>query len=136
VAFYVPLGPRGLLFRLGTFVIGIWGGLVYQLAYHRRAIILSKPEPFPSIELGAGIYASLEETSSLPSTPAWMPTDKKGLTISPYKKSYLYTLGVRSRLYSTIVPGDRLRLPEYTLQTLTPQPGDARFCHIVTGGDE
>ena len=29
MAFYVPLGPRGLLFRLGTFVIGIWGGLVY-----------------------------------------------------------------------------------------------------------
>ena len=26
MAFYVPLGPRGLLFRLGTFVIGIWGG--------------------------------------------------------------------------------------------------------------
>ncbi len=29
MAFYVPLGPRGLLFRIGTFVIGIWGGLVY-----------------------------------------------------------------------------------------------------------
>ena len=26
VAFYVPLGPRGVLFRLGTFLIGIWGG--------------------------------------------------------------------------------------------------------------
>ena len=36
MAFYVPLGPRGLLFRLGTFVIGIWGGLVYRLAYRRR----------------------------------------------------------------------------------------------------
>ena len=24
MAFYVPLGPRGLLFRIGTFVIGIW----------------------------------------------------------------------------------------------------------------
>ena len=37
VAFYVPLGPRGLLFRIGTFVIGIWGGLVYGRAYRRRA---------------------------------------------------------------------------------------------------
>ena len=27
MAFYVPLGPRGMLFRLGTFVIGIWGGV-------------------------------------------------------------------------------------------------------------
>ena len=68
MAFYVPLGPRGLLFRLGTFVIGIWGGLVYRLAYHRRAITLSKPGSFPSIGLRAGIYVSLEETPSLPST--------------------------------------------------------------------
>ena len=36
MAFYVPLGPRGLLFRIGTFVIGIWGGLVYGRAYRRR----------------------------------------------------------------------------------------------------
>ncbi len=36
MAFYVPLGPRGLLFRIGTFVIGIWGGLVYGLAVRRR----------------------------------------------------------------------------------------------------
>jgi hypothetical protein len=37
VAFYVPLGPRGLLFRIGTFVIGVWGGFVYGAAYRRRA---------------------------------------------------------------------------------------------------
>jgi hypothetical protein len=36
VAFYVPLGPRGLLLRIGTFVIGIWGGLVYGRASRRR----------------------------------------------------------------------------------------------------
>ena len=30
MAFYVPLGPRGVLLRIGTFVIGIWGGLVYR----------------------------------------------------------------------------------------------------------
>ena len=48
MAFYVPLGPRGVLFRLGTFVIGVWGGLVYRLAYRRRTIMLSNPGPFPS----------------------------------------------------------------------------------------
>ena len=26
MAFYVPLGPRGLLLRIGTFVIGVMGG--------------------------------------------------------------------------------------------------------------
>jgi hypothetical protein len=66
VAFYVPLGPRGLLFRLGTFVIGIWGGLVYRLAYHRRAIVFGNHGPFPSIRLEAGIYAPVEEAPLLP----------------------------------------------------------------------
>ena len=50
MAFYVPLGARGFLFRLGTFVISIWGGLVYRLAYHRRTTTLNKPGPFPSIK--------------------------------------------------------------------------------------
>jgi hypothetical protein len=45
VAFYVPLGPRGLLFRLGTFVIGIWGGLVYGRACRRRALTMRAPQP-------------------------------------------------------------------------------------------
>jgi hypothetical protein len=72
VAFYVPLGPRGLLFRLGTFVIGIWGGLVYRLACRRRAIVLSNPGSFPSIELGAEIYVRLEETP--PVTSAVRPS--------------------------------------------------------------
>jgi hypothetical protein len=47
VAFYVPLGPRGLLFRLGTLVIGVWGGLVYRLAYRRRTIVTSHPRVSP-----------------------------------------------------------------------------------------
>ena len=46
MAFYVPLGPRGVLFRLGTFVIGVWGGLVYRLAYRRRTIMLSSTGPY------------------------------------------------------------------------------------------
>jgi hypothetical protein len=43
VAFYVPLGPRGLLLRVGTFVIGIWGGLVYWLACRRRELVPADP---------------------------------------------------------------------------------------------
>ena len=45
MAFYVPLGPRGLLFRLGTFVIGIWGGLVYGRACRRRGLMAASPQP-------------------------------------------------------------------------------------------
>ena len=66
MAFYVPLGPRGIIFRLGTFVIGIWGGLVYRLAYRRRAFIVTNPGPFRSISLSAGIYAPLEVAVPLP----------------------------------------------------------------------
>ena len=35
--FYVPLGPRGLLFRLGSLLTGITGGFVYWRACRRRA---------------------------------------------------------------------------------------------------
>ncbi len=45
MAFYVPLGPRGLLFRIGTFVIGIWGGLVYGRASRRRGVMAHSPQP-------------------------------------------------------------------------------------------
>ncbi len=41
--FYVPLGVRGLLLRLGTFVIGVFGGLVYRQAARRRELIPSNP---------------------------------------------------------------------------------------------
>ena len=44
MAFYVPLGPRGLLFRIGTFVIGIWGGLVYG-RHAAAAPIVAMPQP-------------------------------------------------------------------------------------------
>jgi hypothetical protein len=36
VAYYVPLGPRGTLLRVGTFLIDILGGLAYSRAYRRR----------------------------------------------------------------------------------------------------
>ena len=34
---------------------------------------------------------------------AWMPTDKKSLTISPYADSCVHTIGVSFRLYTTLV---------------------------------
>ena len=46
MAFYVPLGPRGVLLRIGTFVIGIWGGLVYGRASRRRQGMMAiRPQP-------------------------------------------------------------------------------------------
>lgn|GEM_PF-6965472 len=39
MAFYVPLGLRGLLFQAGTLLIGIFGGLVYWRASRRRRLI-------------------------------------------------------------------------------------------------
>ncbi len=36
MAYYVPLGIRGVLFRVGTILIGILGGIVYFLAARRR----------------------------------------------------------------------------------------------------
>jgi hypothetical protein len=47
VAFYVPLGPRGILLRLGALVIGVWGGLVYRIAYWRREAIVPAPAAAP-----------------------------------------------------------------------------------------
>jgi hypothetical protein len=44
VAFYVPLGPRGILFQLGTALITIFGGWVYWRASRRRALV---PCPLP-----------------------------------------------------------------------------------------
>ena len=45
MAFYVKLGPRGLIFRLGTMIIGVSGSLVYWRASRRRALV---PHPHPA----------------------------------------------------------------------------------------
>ncbi len=37
--FYVPLGPRGLLFRVGTLLIGVFGSAVYWRASRKRGRI-------------------------------------------------------------------------------------------------
>lgn len=47
MAFYVPLGPRGLLFRVGTMIVGVSGGLVYWWASRRRSLApMVQAEPF------------------------------------------------------------------------------------------
>jgi len=43
VEFYVPLGGRGLLFRLGTLWIGFVGSLVYERARRRRQSVQINP---------------------------------------------------------------------------------------------
>jgi hypothetical protein len=68
VAFYVPLGPRGLLFRIGTFVIGICGGVVYRLACSQREIIVTSVRSFPSVNLKPQIYTSVAVTDILAGT--------------------------------------------------------------------
>jgi hypothetical protein len=45
VAFYVRLGPRGMIFRFGTILIGLLGGVVYWRASRRRAVA-----PLPLVE--------------------------------------------------------------------------------------
>lgn len=45
MAFYVKLGPRGLIFRLGTWWIGVVGGIVYWRACRRR---VQRPHPHPT----------------------------------------------------------------------------------------
>jgi hypothetical protein len=51
VAFYVPLGPRGLILRFGTALIGVLGGVIYRRASRRRAAL---PLPHPSFTLQTG----------------------------------------------------------------------------------
>jgi hypothetical protein len=46
VAYYVPLGPRGLLIGAGTFLLHLWGGLVYEIL-RRRRVILPADVPLP-----------------------------------------------------------------------------------------
>jgi hypothetical protein len=43
VVFYVPLGPRGGVLRLGTFVIGILGGMAYRKTCRHRDMAFSNP---------------------------------------------------------------------------------------------
>jgi hypothetical protein len=47
VAFYIPLGPRGLILRFGTMLIGVLGGAVYWWSSRRRCLVpIAVQEPF------------------------------------------------------------------------------------------
>ncbi len=47
MAFYVPVGPRGVLFRIGTILTGVMGAFAYWRAFRRRALIAI---PLPVID--------------------------------------------------------------------------------------
>jgi hypothetical protein len=55
VAYYVPLGSRGILLRIGTSLISVLNGWVYSRAYRRRRlspllipVVVRMPKNFPS----------------------------------------------------------------------------------------
>lgn len=51
MAFYVPLGPRGGLFRFGIILNDLMGGLVYRLACRRRRPAFRNPTlPRPLVD--------------------------------------------------------------------------------------
>jgi hypothetical protein len=47
--FYVKLGPRGAIFRIGTFLIGIIGSAVYWRASRRRGRIPHRHQHVTSV---------------------------------------------------------------------------------------
>jgi uncharacterized membrane protein len=47
VPYYVPVGPRGLLFRVGSFLTTVMGTWVYWRACRRRALL---PSPTAVVE--------------------------------------------------------------------------------------
>jgi hypothetical protein len=55
VPYYVPLGPRGLLIRAGTFLLGLWGGVIYEVLLRRRGLL---PPPVSSPLVLTEILAS------------------------------------------------------------------------------
>ncbi len=56
MVFYVPLGVRGVLFLIGTALIGVLGGWVYWRASRRRAILLAT---IPGAELIADVPVAI-----------------------------------------------------------------------------
>ena len=47
MAYYIPLGPRGLLMRLGSLVLDIAGGLFYWRSSRRRPELPAPLTAFP-----------------------------------------------------------------------------------------
>jgi len=51
VAFYVPLGPRGGIFRLGILLNDLMGGVAYRLSCRRRDRAFRNPTlPRPLVD--------------------------------------------------------------------------------------
>jgi hypothetical protein len=46
--FYVPVGPRGVVFRIGMVLNDVMGGLVYRKASRRRAATPAWSNPAPT----------------------------------------------------------------------------------------
>lgn len=62
MAFYVAVGPRGLLFRLGMISIGVMGPLTYWWSSRRRGAF-STPSPQPAV------LTTAQAPSVVPSAP-------------------------------------------------------------------
>lgn len=41
--FYVPVGPRGIIFRFGSLLTSTFGSLAYYRACRRRAFLAASP---------------------------------------------------------------------------------------------
>jgi hypothetical protein len=65
VAYYVSLGSRGILLRIGTSLIAIVGGLVYWRASRRRRL---SPAPFP-LTMAALLLPELDPAATEPGVP-------------------------------------------------------------------
>ncbi len=63
MAFYVAVGPRGLLFRAGMILTGVMGSLSYWLASRRRTATLLTPGSWPAA------LPVAEAPSDLPAAP-------------------------------------------------------------------
>jgi hypothetical protein len=65
VAYYVSLGSRGILLRLGTRLIAILGGLVYWRASRRRRL---SPAPIP-LTAAVILLPELDRAATDPGVP-------------------------------------------------------------------
>src|SRR5271157_1804452 len=82
---------------------------------------------------GVTATALKSATSSL---LAWIPMQKKKANIKPIRLKMPAFSDVSFSLYTTLIRGDSMGLPEDELQSLTAQPRDDRVCPIESGRDE
>src|SRR5271157_1180585 len=82
---------------------------------------------------GVTATALKSATSSL---LAWIPMQKKKANIKPIRLKMPAFSDVSFSLYTTLIRGDSMGLPEDELQSLTAQPWDDRVCFFESGRDE